>query len=482
MKLDKEAHVTSQIAGGFIAAEQGGRMAAEAESLLRQETVFRHALDEHGKVVAFVSEPARILGNDGTKHGEIAEQVEVHMRNARDILYQRPATATFEGVGRTAPEDYRIDGINVQSKFVNGENANLNHVLEHMEKYGNFGKDGSYYHIPKDHYEVIQRVRSGELVDGLSKRSVDRLMEKVAEIESQTGKSFDEVVKPGVSTYQEVQKGRIDDTLDRHKRDLSEENDELKQKIVEKHQPSLEGMAGAAATGAAVGAGIRLTVGLYEKHKQGRNVFKGELTADDWKELGVEAGEGAVQGGISAAAIYALTNYANMAAPFAGAFVSSALTVASLAEQYANGEIDFEQFTTLGLLACAEGAIVGLATAAGQALIPVPVLGSLVGAVAGRWLASLAKDHLGKESAALANRLKTQYEEGLASLSQAHSEFMERLLREYDRLGELTALAFDTQRNVALRLCASVDLARAYGVQERAILKTNQDLDDFMLA
>ena len=70
----------------------------------------------------FVSDPDHILGSMHTKHGEIAEHIEVEIRNGRDILKHLKPTATFEGVGRTAPEDYIIDGIQVQSKFINGAN------------------------------------------------------------------------------------------------------------------------------------------------------------------------------------------------------------------------------------------------------------------------------------------------------------------------------------------------------------------------
>ncbi|MEZ9922079.1 hypothetical protein AB4342_18280, partial [Vibrio breoganii] len=89
-----------------------------------------------------------------TKHGEVAEKIEIAIRNARQALDQnafKPEefTATFEGVGRTAPEDYIINGIEVQSKFINGINNNLKHVIDHMDKYDHFGRDGSYYHIPK---------------------------------------------------------------------------------------------------------------------------------------------------------------------------------------------------------------------------------------------------------------------------------------------------------------------------------------------
>ena len=66
-------------------------------------------------------------------------------------MRNRKADATFEGVGRTVATDYKVHGVDVQSKYINGANNSLSHVLKHMEDYiGNyeaFGKDG-YYVIP----------------------------------------------------------------------------------------------------------------------------------------------------------------------------------------------------------------------------------------------------------------------------------------------------------------------------------------------
>ncbi|MGQ0439973.1 hypothetical protein ACT4UT_23845, partial [Bacillus sp. B-TM1] len=104
------------------------------------------------------------MGSDKTKHGEIAEQVEVHVRNAYKILKGMNPLATFDGVGRTAPEDYLINGVPYQSKFINGVINNLTYVLKHMEKYNEFGRDGSKYMIPKDIYDLVTRLRAGETV------------------------------------------------------------------------------------------------------------------------------------------------------------------------------------------------------------------------------------------------------------------------------------------------------------------------------
>ncbi|MCP6629314.1 hypothetical protein NL507_29360, partial [Klebsiella pneumoniae] len=106
----------------------------------------------------------------------------------------------------------------------------------------------------------------------------------------------------------------------------------------------------------------------------GKNIFRGEFDTEDWQDVGLDTLKGAAIGGVSAGAIYTLTNYASMGAPFASALVTATKGVASLTMSYQRGEIDLDEFTDLGLIVCAESAIVGAMTIAGQTLIPVPVL------------------------------------------------------------------------------------------------------------
>ena len=122
----------------------------------RTQARINHNLDKalQGLVIALLygRTPEHILGNPKTKHGEIAENVDVWFHNADQIMHNRKADATFEDVGRTVAADYKVHGVDVQSKYINGANNSLSHVLKHMKDYkGNyeaFGKDG-YYVIPK---------------------------------------------------------------------------------------------------------------------------------------------------------------------------------------------------------------------------------------------------------------------------------------------------------------------------------------------
>ncbi|MGP9631998.1 hypothetical protein ACT3R7_02920 [Halomonas sp. AOP43-A1-21] len=452
------------------------RAQAEAIALNLQDLALRQAINAIDSARNFIGARENILGSELTKHGEIAEHVEVCVRNARSAVNQSPMTATMEGVGRLDPADYRIDGIDIQSKFYNGSRNTLDGVLEHLGKYKDFTQEGAYYHIPKDQFDQIQRIISGQNIDDLSDRTIRSLQTKVAEIEVLTGRPFNEVVRPGVSDYAEVQQGVVNDTLDNHESDIRETNTEREARIHDDHQASFA--EGLKATGMAAGiaGGMAFGAAIYAKHRGGKNVFKGDFDANDWREVGVTTTKGAFGGAVAGASIYTLTNYASMGAPFAAAVVSTGKGVASLVHQLNKGDIDADQFVDLGMAVCSEAAIVTLATMAGQAAIPVPFIGGIVGSLAGRMLA----ESITKASDAVRKRLEAEMIEFLEKLDDVHKQLLADINAEFDHLGGLMDAAFSLELNIGLRE-KSLELARTLGVPEHQLIKNDSDLDSFMM-
>lgn len=468
--------IRDQFSGIAVDSINSTRHQTEMMQQAIQDQAFEKAQEQVETIRHFISEPEKILGNPYTKHGEIAEQVEVGIRNARSAVSQEPMTATFDGLGRLDRADYLIDGLDVQSKFYNGTRNTLDGILGHLEKYPDFAEVDGYYHIPKDQHEEIQRLLSGEQLGDLNAKTMQSIHSKVEEIEQQTGRSFSEVVQPGVSDYPEVQKGAIHDTLDRHDQELRDSHTQRKDNIQQDHQASLA--EGLKATGIAAGVGGTLALGtsLYGKYREGKNPFKGELTADDWAEVGLITAKGAVGGAVAGGALYALTNYASMGAPFAAAVVSTGKGVSALTLQLQKGEISADEFVDLGTIICAEAAIVALATVAGQTAIPIPVVGSVVGSIAGRFLAEAVTN----TSDAVAQRLEEDMEVFMGRIEEKHQAILQQIHAEFDALGNLMDLAFQIELNYGLRE-HSITLAMALGVPSEQLLHDETELDDFML-
>ena len=199
-------HVSAQVATAWSALNAAYRDGELSATLRGQHRAFLSAMEELKVVRDFVGTPENILGRTDTKHGEIAEQVHVGVRCAWDVLYGRNPAATFDEVPRTGPVDYRVDDVDIQSKYYNGLRNTLDGVATHAEKYRDFPNDGRY-HIPRDQYQQLEELRQTGEIEGLSDRSAATIQRRVEDLERATGRSADDLIEPGDASYPEVQPG-----------------------------------------------------------------------------------------------------------------------------------------------------------------------------------------------------------------------------------------------------------------------------------
>ena len=473
-------HVAAQVAAAWANLDAASRASDLASSLASQDRAFLDAMRETQAVRAFVGTPENILGSATTKHGEIAEQVNVAIARARDMLSGNATTSTFEGVGRTSPIDYLRDGVGVQAKYCNGLRNTLGGVSEHATKYPVFARGEGIYDIPRDQHEQLgQLVQTGR-VDGLSDNSANSIRGRLDVLEQQTGRSADDLLRPGDATYSEAQQGRVHDTIRDRESELSRTNEQLKEAARTEHGPSLSGLGRAAAIGAVVGGGVLLAQGIWVKYREGKNPFRGEFKLEDWIDVGVPAAQGAGGGAIAGGGVYLLTNSTSLAAPVAGSVVSGLMGIGTLLRRYHAGEISGQKFVDMSQMVMLDSAIVGLASATGQVLIPVPVVGALVGSVASKLVASAITETIGESEAELIAQLHA-YEQGvLAQLDEAYREHIRGVDAYFGSLERLAEFAFDSRINLDLRLNYSVRFAERVGVPDEVILRTTEDLDKFM--
>lgn len=463
--------IKDQVTGAIINDYNQRRILNEINELSLQDKAFLNALHEMNSVREFIIKPENILGSDKTKHGEIAEQVEVGITRAKDILNRKSPTATFEGVGRTAPEDYLKNDIKVQSKFINGANNNLKSVLDHMDKYKNFGRDDSYYEIPRDNQEIIEKVLNGEKVEGLKSSTQKAILEKVRKIEEESGKSYFEVVRPAKSNYSDVQRGTVEKTINKYEKDLKKDNNIKKEDIRKEYKPGFNDGLKASLYGALFGAGTSLTINLYKNREK---LIKGELTMEHWQEIGITTIKDGSSAGVTGGIIYGLTNYAEMSAPFAAAVVSATKGVASLVNDYSKGNITEEELMELGIIVCSESAIVALGASMGQAIIPIPILGAVIGSIAGSMVNTML--NFNKKTGTAIEREMNQ---AMEKLNKDYQYMILRIRKQYEALGDLLSAAFNVENNLQL-LNGSIKVAYSFGVEKDKIIYTLDDLDDFM--
>ncbi|MBD5238171.1 MAG: hypothetical protein HDS64_00150 [Bacteroidales bacterium] len=436
----------------------------------------------------FTSDPSQILGSMHTKHGEIAEHIEVEIRNGRDILNKIKPTATFEGVGRTAPEDYIIDGAQVQSKFCNGGCKSLEHVLDHLRTYNGF-TDNGYYQIPKDQYATIQKIISGESVNGISSRTIHKYKTLIQQIESESGKSFSEIVKPGLSNYNEVQLGEVDKTLDGYEREFKETSSkEIKEIRKERESESRDAQHLAdpswgeaikySAVAAIITGGTSAGIKIYSKLHAGKKII--EFTLEDWKEIGYDFTKGGVKGGISGLGIYGLTKLGNFSAPFAGAMVSTVIGISSLAYEYRSGTLSKSEFAECACSLSIEAGLSAVGAAIGQVVVPIPILGAIIGTATAKASLEISKYIFDKKETALIKLMQEEYDTLIQSLNSEAMIIIEQMNAYFFKLDGFIEAALNKES--AVRFYGSIELCRFLDVPENIIIHNLDELNDFMLA
>ena len=458
-----------------------------AESIQSAHEALNESLGYVENVRDFVSDPAHILGAMPTKHGEIAEHVQVEIGNAQRVMQHLQPNATFEGVGRTAPEDYLIDSLQAQSKFLNNANRSLDAVLGHMKDYPGFAEKG-YYHIPKDQYDIIEMGLKNS-PGSFNAQAQERCREIVRQIEEESGKAFGEVVKPSISTYKEVQLGKIDDTLNQHEQTFKTQHREEVQTIRKKEIAESQEAAhikdatwGKAAQAGAISAVITGTtmagIKIYSKIRSGKKLT--QFTMDDWKDVGYDFSVGGMKGGISGVSIYWLTKKNVFSAPFAGAVTSTAIGVSSLAYQLKKGTISKLEFSESVNALSVEAGLSAIGAAVGQAVVPVPILGAVVGTAVSKSALEICKYVLGKDEKDLIANMQSEYDKLVKSMNSECMRIIGIMDNYYNQLGNYIEAAL-SPISVA-RLYGSIELCRFLKVPEDLIVHNTQELDEFMLS
>ncbi len=205
----------------------------------------------------------------------------------------------------------------------------------------------------------------------------------------------------------------------------------------------------------------------------------GDLTQDDWEEIAKDSGMGLVKGGVRGGAVYWLNNYTATPSSVASALVTASFGVAECAYRFRSGELTEIEFIESSEIACLDASVSALSSFVGQAIIPVPVLGALVGNAVGTTVYELGKDfynkreaellaHYAQELKALDTELDGEYAACISGLRENMSAYI-RLLEK----------AFSP--NAAMAFSGSAELAASLNVPEDEILHTREEVDDFFL-
>ncbi|WP_228512630.1 nucleotidyltransferase domain-containing protein [Clavibacter sp. VKM Ac-2872] len=219
----------------------------------------------------------------------------------------------------------------------------------------------------------------------------------------------------------------------------------------------------------------RLTV--VRKRRAGTRLQ--DFTSEDWAEIAGDSGKGFLTGGIRGLSIYSLTNFTATSAAVASAMVTAAFGVAEQAHRLRTGEIAEVEFLENAELVCLEAAVGALSSFVGQALIPVPVLGAVIGNTVGMIMHSAVSDALSRREAALIEGYLHEQRELDERLAAEHQELIDELDASMATFLAVLERAFSP--DVEAALLGSVDLARSVGVETERILDSEEKTRDYFL-
>ncbi|MFV9429965.1 hypothetical protein ACNJ7K_15700 [Rhodococcus aetherivorans] len=415
-------------------------------------------------------------------HGFIAEVAEVGVGNARSHI--RGGDAVYQWINDNGPVDLMRNGVEIQQKFVAaGGRFGLGAITEHLGKYPDFVASGGKYQIPRDHFEVIQKLHAlpreeaGTLLtrggDGPSFTDWERIQAFFGE----EGSVGIESLEPSHLKYSEVQKGAYGATLETEADSLRSTDQSLRDAAYQEGRPTLAEGAKATFAAAAIESGTALVLAVVDKRRAGKQLR--EFTVEDWTDIAGEANLGAAKGGVRGASIYMLTNVTATPAAVASSIVTAAFGVAEQANKLRRGEIDELEFIENAELVCLDTAVSALSSFVGQALIPVPVLGAVIGNTVGIIMYKAVSSSLSKREASLIvqyldeqqamdEQLAAQYQELIDKLDASMSDYLEVLERAFSP-------------DVEVVLLGSVELALELGVASDEVLDSEEKVLAYFL-
>ena len=448
------------------------RLERLSSELATQERNFQSAISELDEMYSLAKET--VISNRGGKngvHGFIAEIYQTGIENAKNRFNGISPKTVW--VNDNSVADINRGKVGIQLKFCE-KNMSLDAIENHMEKYPDWVSKGNKYMIPKDHYEKIKYYLSiSEETANKMPRSTDKFkFSEWRKVHDMFGSSKINLNKlePSDLSYKQVQKGNMTRTFHNQQKELNELNEQKQADINAAHKPSFaEGAKTSAISGAIEGGVTLVTAIIQEKKKTGKKIS--EFTSENWKNILGKTTYGTFKGAVRGATLYAVTFNGLMNSFVANGLVTGAFSIAELIYRKNKYGLSKEQFISECENALLSTAVSTVSSMIGNTLIPIPVLGAVIGNTIGQLLLQIANQD--KEIKLYAEEVKRIRE----TQEKEYRDFLEALLVREKQFFDLMELAFVPDYNQAFQ--GSVQLATAVGVEQNEILKTMDDIDDY---
>lgn len=433
------------------------------------------AIDEIKKVVT--SNRGGLKG----MHGFIAEVAETGIGNARSQI--QGGDRIYQWIDDNGPIDLLRAGTAIQQKFyAAGNGFGLGAITEHLRHYPDFINSGHKYQLPNDHYEVVRELyhmppeTAGTVLSRAGNGPSFKDWQRVQTFFKDGSISFDSL-EPSHLNYHEVQQGTYQATMSAEKESLTKTDQNRRDSAYLESKPTLKQGAQATTTAAVMEGGTTFVMAIIARRRAGKKLS--EFTNDDWKAITTETVSSFANGGVRGFSIYTLTNFTATSAATASAIATAAFGVAEQAHKFRRGQITEQEFIANAEVISLEAAVSALSSVIGQAIIPIPILGAVIGNSVGMVMHRAISSSLSKREAELIagyleeqrvldDQLTTEYQELVEQLDAVMSEYI-----------ELLGYAFSP--DVELALAGSVTLALELGVASEDVLDSEEKINAYFL-
>lgn len=417
-------------------------------------------------------------------NGFIAEFAEEGVSNAKSAY--RGMKSTVSVINNNGPADLIIGSKGIQMKFYDDPLLGLKQASQY---------DDLIMMYPNNHVNLFDRIMRGETDVSfndkkLTTKQIDTIKSLIEEESARRNEPYNKWMQASALDYDDVQKDNITETLTREQESILRKSEdeqtrisnETKEQQSSSQQKASSNLAEAhkvAAVGAIVQGSMNLAVYVYSKHKEGKEIW--EFESKDWKDAGIKVGEGTLKGGVTGYSIYGLTNVCHLSAPSAGAITSGTYGLFRAVIQFRNARIDDDEFIDLLVLNATDSTGSAIGAAIGQAVIPVPVIGAVIGSITFSTIQGLGKNVLNKKEMQLINDHQVRLNNYIDKLDETDKELYKLQINKYKKLGELQEFSFNINQNIELKLNGSIELAQKVGVDEKRILHSKVEIDDYFL-
>lgn len=414
-------------------------------------------------------------------HGFIAEIAESGIGNARRQIAR--GDKIYEWVNNNGPLDLVREGIGIQQKFsMAGGSFGLGAVAAHLRKYPDFISEGHRYQIPKDHYEIIRRLYlmpHSEAATQLSRSGPGPSLTDWHRVHAffEEGRVPFDSLEPSLLDYRDVQRGTYGATIDAEQADLLATDKARRHSAHRASQPTLRQGLHVSATAGVIEGSTALIMGIMATRRTGKQLK--DFTQDDWTRIARATGMGTARGAGRGFSLYALTNTTATSAAAASAIVTAAFGIAQQAHGLRCGNISEQEFLENAELLSLEAAVGALSATIGQAIIPVPVLGAVIGSTVATVMHRAVADALATREAELIGRYCAEQrvlDERHALEYRALMDHLDTVMSDYL---DLLDQAFSPDIEAALT--GSIALALSLGVAQDDILDTPEKTEAYFL-